>query len=772
MTSISPVLQGGSVAQFTLDFDSDWHLGSGSGRSGSVDASVVRDRNGLPYVPGTSMRGVLRHAAETIALGLDGGKPDSWCEWVEWLFGSQPSLSRTDAPHSPTSGALRVGAARLSPDAAAFLMRAHLSDAIVSIRPGVQIDTETGTARPDFLRMLEVAPADTRLIGTIRPVTDIPQTGLALLVAAASMVRAIGAKRRRGLGRCRLHLDGFQLEDAVAVLREDASTRPPASAVTARLRSIERHGSDPSANADSQGQVDGYPVMWRLRIVAEDPIVIADRVVGNAVRLADRIPASMLIPMIQRGLPARPLWPYLTGGSLSVGDGRLAQPDGDDALAPPIRSLSESKVIDQNGSRRLINRLSEPTTPGRHLPTHAGLRSVGRQLLVAQPERTVRMHNVIDDSQQRPTEDVGGLFSYDSYDAGTTWVAEVITSDPKLDDLIGGAVGRHSIGRATRAGYGTVRVELIDTTRFTRVDSDEQVDAFDVVLTSDFLGLDDSLRSDPTPTSFASYLSHAVGKPLSVAGVVAATSRREGWNRRWVRPRPTLSALAAGSVVQFSVGEPIARSALDRLGTLGVGERCAEGFGRFTVDPPELRCVEVADEKTQTSPPAAPGPGTKPPDPMCANVEHRALVNEARRTAERAALHDSSKSHLLGLEIGSSNRLTSSQLGALRQAVQGTTWATRLGLWVEGVCNTPRRRDKWDSALLELLQSLAEDPNRIWQSIEVVGPWSEQARASAASEVVPLVIAEQLRLIQAELGDGQPVKANHVAATASSEAQR
>ena len=54
---------------------SDWHVGTGRGRLGAVDASVRRDGDGLPFVPAKSLIGVLRDACETVAAALDRARP-------------------------------------------------------------------------------------------------------------------------------------------------------------------------------------------------------------------------------------------------------------------------------------------------------------------------------------------------------------------------------------------------------------------------------------------------------------------------------------------------------------------------------------------------------------------------------------------------------------------------------------------------------------------------------------------------------------------------
>ena len=59
-----------------LTFESDWHIGSGAGIPGNVARQVLRGAGGLPYVPGKTLTGILRDAAEWIADTRDAAGQD------------------------------------------------------------------------------------------------------------------------------------------------------------------------------------------------------------------------------------------------------------------------------------------------------------------------------------------------------------------------------------------------------------------------------------------------------------------------------------------------------------------------------------------------------------------------------------------------------------------------------------------------------------------------------------------------------------------------
>ena len=51
---------------YRIKFHSDWHCGSGLVAGADVDALVVKDKDGLPFVPGRTIKGMLREAIDVI----------------------------------------------------------------------------------------------------------------------------------------------------------------------------------------------------------------------------------------------------------------------------------------------------------------------------------------------------------------------------------------------------------------------------------------------------------------------------------------------------------------------------------------------------------------------------------------------------------------------------------------------------------------------------------------------------------------------------------
>jgi len=50
----------------SIYFASDWHIGAGGGIPGVADQRLLRDPDGYPYIPGRTLRGILRDAHERL----------------------------------------------------------------------------------------------------------------------------------------------------------------------------------------------------------------------------------------------------------------------------------------------------------------------------------------------------------------------------------------------------------------------------------------------------------------------------------------------------------------------------------------------------------------------------------------------------------------------------------------------------------------------------------------------------------------------------------
>lgn len=185
-----------------------WRAGTGRGQAGSLDAVCRRDEFGLPMLPGKHLRGLLRDA-------VDKAHQLNWTKVpAERLFGSRSKTSaevsegallKGQAPEDLETrrGVLRIESAVL-PEAERNAIAAlgdDLAPLLFAVKRSTEIDVETRAAKPKSLRAEEVALPVT-LEARVHAMEPVGNDLWQALHAALPLVRAVGADRTRGLGRC------------------------------------------------------------------------------------------------------------------------------------------------------------------------------------------------------------------------------------------------------------------------------------------------------------------------------------------------------------------------------------------------------------------------------------------------------------------------------------------------------------------------------------------------------------------------------------------
>ena len=174
--------------KYKIEFFSNWHCGSGLAAGADVDALVVKDAEGLPYVPGKTIKGLLREAAEEL---------NGTSSLLNKIFGLSGEAKLSDSETS------RVGESFFSnailPEGSAIIA-SNLIPHLYQTFASTSIDEESGIAKDNTLRRIEtVIPCC--LEGEIR---NIPEIGTALLEEAMQFIKRMGTGRNRGYGRCKI----------------------------------------------------------------------------------------------------------------------------------------------------------------------------------------------------------------------------------------------------------------------------------------------------------------------------------------------------------------------------------------------------------------------------------------------------------------------------------------------------------------------------------------------------------------------------------------
>lgn len=724
------------MPELVIRFLSDWRIGTGTGIPGTL-SDAVRRENGLPVLPACSITGIWRDGCERVGAALDGNNPDApWTSWVRVLFGSQPGVDRRHS-YPPQPAALAVRTATLpAPLAAALRANPRLARCLHTVRPGVAINPDTGQAAPDCLRALEVTRGELCLYAPLE-LNDTgwtPQqraTAWILLHLGAREVRALGGGRRRGLGRCTLTVPD-PTEMVAEALRGPQPPLPAPVPVPARP-SIAI--AQPTLSVSRRAQGSDWLVI-DLRAVCVDPVLCASVVTDNTVRGRSTVPGAQVLPAVVAR--ARKIGVEIEH---LVRSGELrCEPLVVEIGGVPGRPLPRTFVAPKGASvLRLRNQLRTTTDGASRSPRDywVGVPNNG-VLPVRSGDLQVRLHNTVEDALQRPTEEVGGLFAYEAIPAGRVLRGRVRLRMSSRDGerLVEALTGCWRLGRSKKDEYGRVDVtaSLLTPPIGPSSPPSRQVTLWFV---TDAVLLDSMLVPVTTLDGVLTALGAALGTPVELAApVTGGTSpasvqfgRHEGWQSHWVRPRPSLFTVAAGSVLVLrrTDGEPFSPPALTALGRDGIGVRRAEGFGVVAVNDPLLDLSEidvaVITEDAHAGPDA--GPLDQAGEKLLDQLAEEALRREVE---ERAAT-------LPRNTLGALTGLPPAQLGWLCTALSAAACSPHPGPATERVIAFLRsgaaRSERWpDQGERQLKAMLTE--GAVWDLLKVpvehrragVEPWA------------------------------------------------
>ena len=168
--------------RYKIQFFSNWHCGSGLSAGADVDELVVKDKDGMPYVPGKTMKGLIREAVENYVF-LTGACSAA----VDETFGSEAD-AKGSAFFSNATLDEREHEAIVSNSAQRHLYNKMTTTAI----------DEKGIAKEHSLHSIETVVPCT-LTGFV---ADVPETMAEIIGESLGMIKRIGLRRSRGLGRC------------------------------------------------------------------------------------------------------------------------------------------------------------------------------------------------------------------------------------------------------------------------------------------------------------------------------------------------------------------------------------------------------------------------------------------------------------------------------------------------------------------------------------------------------------------------------------------
>ena len=177
---------------YKIEFLSDWHCGSGLSAGADVDALCIKDEHGLPFVPGKTIKGLLREAAEIM---FDDEKDKMF---IKECFGEATKRENSNIEDTK-QGKCYFSNAELSQELKKNIDNDEKQSVLYRKISSTSID-KNGIAEEHSLRKMEVAVPLT-VYGKI---SDIPKKEdfKEKLIKCMKYTKRLGTNRNRGLGRC------------------------------------------------------------------------------------------------------------------------------------------------------------------------------------------------------------------------------------------------------------------------------------------------------------------------------------------------------------------------------------------------------------------------------------------------------------------------------------------------------------------------------------------------------------------------------------------
>lgn len=176
---------------YKIEFFDYWSIGSGLSGGALADSICLKDRNGLPYIPGKTIKGLFREAAEDL---LELNHPDLDNQFIFSVFGEQEKAGseKTKIADSFFSNVT------VENNTAISIFQQHLVPHLYEQIASTALE-EYGLAKKYFLRRTEyVLPCV--LFGEILDAVSYKKQ----LSICATFIKRLGLNRHRGYGRCKI----------------------------------------------------------------------------------------------------------------------------------------------------------------------------------------------------------------------------------------------------------------------------------------------------------------------------------------------------------------------------------------------------------------------------------------------------------------------------------------------------------------------------------------------------------------------------------------
>lgn len=184
---------------YKITFHSDWHCGSGLAAGADLDALVVKDKNGMPFIPGKTLKGLIREATEELLFLTN--QFDENADELKKVFGNATDRNVKESNNNDyddmAKGETFFANATLSENEYKAIVCNKAQKFLFRSVASTRIDKE-GIAVEHSLRKMEVTIPCT----LESSILSVPDAMAATLVKAMGYIKRLGQNRNRGLGRC------------------------------------------------------------------------------------------------------------------------------------------------------------------------------------------------------------------------------------------------------------------------------------------------------------------------------------------------------------------------------------------------------------------------------------------------------------------------------------------------------------------------------------------------------------------------------------------
>lgn len=601
------------ILKFKIEILSDYHLGAGYGR-GIIDSIVLKNKNGIPIIRGTTLVGLLRQGMRDLLqqellkkhclCEQSGSSGDSYCMGTDEKL-ICPICGILGSPKYPRKW--KISSARVE-------KQSILKQKKIVWRNRVNPRTRTSADKQLFNE--ETVGGKINFIFTVENSSDGNKAleEASFIVAAFRMVKNIGASRRRGKGACQFHLiDTAEQNKLLEVFK------------TKWLENKELNISGEYCQIEQTGEFFSTKRSFNLVLLTKEPLLIANRnEAGNKYQTNDYIPGHTFLGALawqvankcnlsdakvynkfinlfrKGGIKVSPLYPcwkidddiYPTIPSPHDFLTCKLYPGFED-VGHGVKGFSTETDEPKNCDKCSKKSFETPLEPlNKFVPLHPRPKTVDI-------DKREEMHITIDHKTGRTK--TGDLFSFtliesEQYFAGTIEI-ENWEDFVALSGIEGGKNDisfECRIGKASSRGYGRAQVWLKETQPEITFLGKPIRERVNIEKPIKMTLLTDTILTDKWGRFYTTLnneiLNQILGSEVEVLNTYVKTKNIDGFNAYLGLPKWRENALSAGSSIGFKIKNPANNNELlkqfEELEKEGIGLRKNEGFGRIAFNHP------------------------------------------------------------------------------------------------------------------------------------------------------------------------------------------